>query len=539
VSTPTTNLGLKIPVDADNARSYLETDLGSSLTTIDNVLGPVKTTGSIIFSAASGYFSQDNANLFWDDATNRLGIGTAAPSTALHVVGTTTFSPVVGNQPWTTANMGTALSYSTFVNTGGSLFVGVDNSIGGAFGTAYAGALWHSGAFPLLFGTNNVARATIGSNGGLTLNSGSFTFSAAASKIVPGATSLSVRNNADSADNLLVNDAGGVTVRNSLVVSAGGIGVTGAAVFNNNMALTGTLNSQTISSSASFTGSATVANGLTVTAGGFVVSAGGANVTGLATFNTGVTLTGSLTMATAASKIVPGATSLSLRNNADSADNLILTDAGAATFRSTVGGITTLTATTLAGTLSTAAQGSVTSLGTLTSLTISGTLTLSAAASKIVPGATSLSLRNNADSADNLILTDAGSATIRVALTVGQRVDQDVAGVGGRVVVERTTRRRAACQQPAYAGTWLRCPVSATSDGPRAACRQHRPHLGGRRPRCGHARAGLGLPAAQAATRRRRPAPVSRGRCNAALASPPDSAGAVTRTSSPTRPRPK
>lgn len=43
-----------------------------------------------------------------------------------------------------------------------------------------------------------------------------------------------------------------------------------------------------------------------------------------------------LYLANAASKIIPGATSLSLRNNADTADNLLLTDAGLATFRNTV-----------------------------------------------------------------------------------------------------------------------------------------------------------------------------------------------------------
>ncbi len=77
-----------------------------------------------------------------------------------------------------------------------------------------------------------------------------------------------------------------------------------------------------------------------------------------------------LILSTAVSLIVPGVTSLSLRNNADDADNLIITNAGAVTFRSTVGGITTLTATTLAGTLSTAAQTNVTSLGTLTALQV-------------------------------------------------------------------------------------------------------------------------------------------------------------------------
>lgn len=42
---------------------------------------------------------------------------------------------------------------------------------------------------------------------------------------------------------------------------------------------------------------------------------------------------------------------------------------------------------------------------------------ITAAASRIVPGATSLSLRNNADNADNLIVTDAGAGTFRAGIT--------------------------------------------------------------------------------------------------------------------------
>jgi hypothetical protein len=38
------------------------------------------TSGSILFGGASGLLAQDNANLFWDDTNNRLGIGTTAPS---------------------------------------------------------------------------------------------------------------------------------------------------------------------------------------------------------------------------------------------------------------------------------------------------------------------------------------------------------------------------------------------------------------------------------------------------------------------------
>lgn len=37
------------------------------------------TQGSVIFAGALGVLSQDNANLFWDDTNNRLGVGTATP----------------------------------------------------------------------------------------------------------------------------------------------------------------------------------------------------------------------------------------------------------------------------------------------------------------------------------------------------------------------------------------------------------------------------------------------------------------------------
>lgn len=45
------------------------------------------TAGSVVFAGASGVYTQDNANLFWDDSSNRLGIGTVGPSQKLEVVG--------------------------------------------------------------------------------------------------------------------------------------------------------------------------------------------------------------------------------------------------------------------------------------------------------------------------------------------------------------------------------------------------------------------------------------------------------------------
>ena len=73
---------------------------------------------------------------------------------------------------------------------------------------------------------------------------------------------------------------------------------------------------------------------------------------------------------------------------------------------------------TTAGTVTGAAQTAITSVGTLTALTISGDLTMTAAASRLIPGATSFTHRNNANSADNLSITDAGFVTIRNGLTL-------------------------------------------------------------------------------------------------------------------------
>lgn len=123
------------------------------------------------------------------------------------------------------------------------------------------------------------------------------------------------------------------------------------------------------------TGGGTWANGGTLS-----ITGGVTTVAGL-TSSADITAQARLLLTTAASKIVPGATSLALRNTADSADNAIWTNAGDATFR--------------------------------TKLTMPGPLVLTTAASTIVPGATSLALRNTADNANNLLVTDAGISTFR------------------------------------------------------------------------------------------------------------------------------
>jgi hypothetical protein len=58
------------------------------------------TQGSVPFIGTSGALSQDNANLFFDDTNNRLGINTNAPTTALDVFG----SGIIGRLNGTSTN---------------------------------------------------------------------------------------------------------------------------------------------------------------------------------------------------------------------------------------------------------------------------------------------------------------------------------------------------------------------------------------------------------------------------------------------------
>ena len=78
------NIGLSIPQADTSTDGYLSSADWDTFN--DKFDLPALTAGSVLFSDGST-IAQDNANLFWDDTNNRLGIGTDSPDTALHVVG--------------------------------------------------------------------------------------------------------------------------------------------------------------------------------------------------------------------------------------------------------------------------------------------------------------------------------------------------------------------------------------------------------------------------------------------------------------------
>jgi hypothetical protein len=111
------------------------------------------TSGSVVFGGASGVYSQDNANFFWDDANNRLGVGTASPLARLHVVG--------GTGILVSGNGASGYNTAQFLNDSG---IGLNIGVGGSTAAGWTQNLANvsvASSQPLAFGTNNLERMRI------------------------------------------------------------------------------------------------------------------------------------------------------------------------------------------------------------------------------------------------------------------------------------------------------------------------------------------------------------------------------------------
>ena len=93
------------------------------------------TTGSVVFAGASGVYSQDNANLFWDDSNNRLGIGTVSPAVKLAISSTDAILVPVG----TTGERPTGATGYLRFNSSTTSFEGYNGTAWGSIGGGATG----------------------------------------------------------------------------------------------------------------------------------------------------------------------------------------------------------------------------------------------------------------------------------------------------------------------------------------------------------------------------------------------------------------
>ena len=89
----------------------------------------------MVFAGASGVYSQDNANLFWDDSNNRLGIGTVSPAVKLAISSTDAILVPVG----TTGERPTGATGYLRFNSSTTSFEGYNGTAWGSIGGGATG----------------------------------------------------------------------------------------------------------------------------------------------------------------------------------------------------------------------------------------------------------------------------------------------------------------------------------------------------------------------------------------------------------------
>lgn len=70
---------------ADDLPAHTHSGAGDGGSLVIGTTDTDATLGSMLFAGTAGVIQEDNANFFWDDTSNELGIGTNAPATLLHI----------------------------------------------------------------------------------------------------------------------------------------------------------------------------------------------------------------------------------------------------------------------------------------------------------------------------------------------------------------------------------------------------------------------------------------------------------------------
>ena len=265
------SLGTVTSVDVSGGTTGLTTSGGpitsSGTITLAGTLGVANggtgtatafTAGSVVFAGASGVYSQDNANFFWDNANDRLGIGTATPSQRLEVNGAMRVGGASGvgfiNFSSTVAFDTSAIGCAVTTGFGDSLGLAVQNATG-----------------VMTLATNSTERMRIDSTGNVGIGTqgpssygklaviGNIATSTDGGTVLSmranaGATTLGAFNSTGSFLSFNTNASGSGEVERMRITSAGdvGIGTSSPAaplsITRDNAAFRGQLSLQTVSS---------------------------------------------------------------------------------------------------------------------------------------------------------------------------------------------------------------------------------------------------------------------------------------------------
>jgi hypothetical protein len=142
---------------------------GAGATFYGGVALNTMTQGSVLFAGASGLISQDNANLFYDDTNNRLGIGTTAPSGTLDITSSGSATPLIINKASESGVRERLMTAKVSDNATTQFFINNGTIGDGAFAPVFGGYTESTTLWPMGFGgyVPSSADASDSSNFGL------------------------------------------------------------------------------------------------------------------------------------------------------------------------------------------------------------------------------------------------------------------------------------------------------------------------------------------------------------------------------------
>jgi len=210
----------------------------------------VFTAGSVVFAGPSGVYAQDNANLFWDDTNNFLGVGTNSPQFRGQFIssngGATTTPLVIGNQA-TTNNTGVRLAFnlSSVVNQESSYIQAVRTNL--VAGANYIGFFVNNGIsiqeavrfddnYRLVSFFGRIKKVRVVTAAGAVAVNASSDHIVIVNKTVGAATTVNLPASPSTGLEMIIKDGKGDAAANNITVTpaAGNIDGAGTYVINTN-----------------------------------------------------------------------------------------------------------------------------------------------------------------------------------------------------------------------------------------------------------------------------------------------------------------